>query len=101
MSRNNQALEKFYFQIVVVFLTIFLIACLILLFININKNIGVIPLIFITLSILSVLFFLYYLLYIPKSIELKKRVYNIKFSLILFFIINIILSFFSIITLWI
>lgn len=101
MSRYNKTLKKTYFQIFIIFLTILLLACLVLLVLDINKNIGIIPLIFITLSIVSVSAFIYNIFYIPKENDYNKKSYNIKFSLILFFIINVVLSFFSIITLWI
>ncbi len=95
-SEKNQLVM----QAIIGLIIIILIASIITFLIDIDKNKGVIPLIFILLSLYSVLVFLYNVFF-NRIISYRKSKANIKIKYIFFFIINLFLSLLSIIVLWI
>ena len=100
MKQSRSERIKYRYLIFLIALAFILIASFFTLFININYNKGIIPLIFIVLAIYSLTSFLYYITCESTMVK-HSKVYNIKIIYILFFILNVILSFFSIIILWI
>ena len=100
MNRLKRGNNKIIFQIAIIAVIVVLIASLITIIIDAKENIGTLPLIFICLSFYSLTTFIYYLIYMYKIGFNKKKKLTIKFSLIIFLIINILLSYFSIIVLW-
>ena len=100
MNRSRKGDKKIIFQVIIIVTIVVLIASLIAIIMNAKENIGLLPLIFICLSIYSFFTFFYYLIYMYKIGFNEKKKLTIKFSLIIFLIINVILSYFSIIVLW-
>ena len=100
MRQSRSEKVKYRFLFFIIAFTFILLASFITLVINVPYNRGVIPLMFIVLSIYSLALFLYYIICESIVINHVKK-YNIKIIYILFFIINVVLSFFSIIVLWI
>ena len=95
--QNERSKTKYLvFLIAISFL---LLACLITLFVDVNGNKGVIPLIFILLSLYSLITFLYHLLYLPIKLMRGYKT-NIKIIYLIFLIINILLFILSSLTLW-
>lgn len=96
--KRSEKRQTFLFVLIIIAMMLIL-SCFITFLINIDKNIGIIPLIFILLSFYSLLTFFYHLIYSSKVI-FRKTKYEIKIRYIIFFIVNVILSIFSIIVLW-
>lgn len=76
-----------------------LFATIITFLIDIDKNKGIIPLMFIFLSLYSIFIFIYHLAYNSKVIYKRKKI-EFKLVYLIFFIINVALSILSIIVLW-
>ena len=99
MRNDRSEKNRIYMLFLFILTMVLLLACLITFAINIEKNCGIIPLVFIILSVYSIMVFLYHLVYESKVI-FKKRKLDIRIEYIFFLIINIILSIISIIVLW-
>ena len=100
MKINRKEKNKHITVITISVITYFITACFITLIINIQKNIGVLPLIFILLTVYSFLLFFYNLIY-NKLLVGTRKVLNFKLSYFLMFLSCIALFMLSFVVLWI
>ena len=100
MKLRGKEKNKFINIVLISILTFLLFACLITLVIDIANNKGILPVIFFILMIYSILLFFYFLFHTTNYYEYGKKKLNIKFSYLIFFLINLFLFILSVITLW-
>lgn len=100
MSYNRKEKNKITITILKL-LTIFFASAFFLTFlININENIGIIPLVFISLVLYSIISIIYPFVIAANNPYVTKTVIKINIVYIIFAIINLILTVLSIIVLW-
>ena len=94
MKPSRSEAIKYRFLVLLLIISLFLFACFITLIINITRNKGMFYLIFILLTIYSILMFLYNIFCESKIINHSIR-YNVKIVYVVFFLINVLLSILS------
>lgn len=90
MKPNRNETIKYRFLILLLITALLLLACFITLLINFSRNKSMFYLIFIILSIYSILIFFYGIICDSKIVNYSIK-YNVKIIYLLFFIVNIIL----------
>lgn len=98
MKPNRSEAIKYRFLVILSILALLLFACFITLLINIQRNKGMLYLIFIFLSIYSMIMFLYGIFCDSKIVNHSIK-YNVKIIYVFFFIINVLLTVLSLLVL--
>lgn len=99
MDYSYNEKKKIFYLTCILIVTFILAASFITFVINVSNNKGIVPLIFILLSIYSLIAFFYYLLFVPLKVN-KGYKLNVKCVYVVFFITNMVLFIFSYLTLW-
>lgn len=101
MKLRGSEKNKFLNLILIMVMIFLLLACFITFLIDVDKNKGIIPIIFFLLMIYSLVTFVFYLFHSHSLSNNFSRKINFKISYIIFFIVNLFLFYISYITLWI
>lgn len=100
MKLRGKERNKFIHTVLVAITTFILLSCFITLIIDIANNKGILPIIFFTLMIYSLIVFLYYLFYGYHYVGVVVKTSQFKLSYLLFFVVNLFLFFLSVVSLW-
>lgn len=100
MKLRGKEKNKFINYTLIIILTFILFACFITLVIDISNNKGILPVIFFVLMIYSLLMFSYNFFNPTPKNSSSIKVSRVKFSYLLFFVINLCLLVLSVIALW-
>jgi hypothetical protein len=100
MKLRGKEKNKFINYILIIIFTFILFACFITLVMDIANNKGILPVIFFVLMIYSLLMFSYNFFNPTPKNSAEIKVSRVKFSYLLFFIVNSCLLVLSVIALW-
>lgn len=100
MKLRGSEKNKFLNLILIMVMIFLLLACFITFLIDVDKNKGIIPIIFFLLMIYSLVTFVFYLFHSHSLRNNFSHKINFKISYIIFFIVNLFLFYISYITLW-